>query len=1306
MPNVLTQTLANLKSKEYRDQIVQKNIEGVKQFGAGAALPFMDSPSINGDHSFDGYSPVAIDMLPALVGAVGQMVKPGSNIPYATNALKRVSAASDTLNNALGIQDPTDPAMIAANLAGGLIIPAGAPGKGLKAVKAATLAGKAANAAKTTARVAADMVVPFRQTGVKTALATQVPFGLGLNALAQDHAKKSGLPLPEDKHAEAFDPAKVLDPQMQGELEVARLNGDQNTEHEIMQAALDAWEANANDPEQVLKDVAPEPDWKGPAAKIVLAAAGIGLGAWGVKQAITKARLNHTSALTGLQTKEQLSSLPTKMVAGLAQADQPVRSAVKGAVNPVEFEKFKAKLDAITTAPMNTRIQHSMVTGEMPNSSIAVRPLASSLEAMTKSVTPQESQVISDGLLARNALDDISKTGTQAAFNDKTPEELTLLAQRLENDPKLAKWGTQIKQHYRDQLDYLLDRGMITPEMHRAFIDARPNFVHMSKTATFDDNFSTLFGQGSLGAPARNQMEQLLARSTDEFGGVQVGAAADPIRELPGQLASIVKKAEVNDIKKQFFDIAANNAELSKFVSKVPKGEQPHTRDGLHTIYRNGVAEHYIVKDPALSTALEFTPNVAKTAFASLFGPVKKLTETMITGAGAPLFSGTSAAYDTITGIMLRPKGFDLGLLNEGLNRAGSPVTLGGFDPTVWLSAPVGALRLAGDSLTESLAQDLTTRLMKDHDWFVQAVGPQNAQALQARLASSYQASIKANMDRYGATSAGLFDAADPTHVGHGMADIAPTFYSASSKKAWEEAVQGNANFITGLMKGGKSLFEQARASSIARAYLGTVKLLHEGFRYQAFATNLPKAIGDDDLMKMLASKTRRVTADIAQTGSSQAYKELASGAMYLNTGVQSLAEVARKIKDQPVTTLTNMTTALASLLAMQYAWAASHPDNAKEIADMSDDQQTRMAKTFGGMDIPVPPELRPVWGPLTALMNEMSGLTEGDFDPNFASAFEEMIDNGVSEEGVMSVRDSLKAGLDAASPVNVGSFPLLNAGAATQGVDLGMTKFTGKPQAIQGQKLSQLAGEGQLTDDAMSATAQHMINDLLGTTVANYARAAMDAERAMGAGASTEDAAKVAWSRFLDNTEKAAGPTRGMLFGGYENVRSMNDTTEKMYHKKDAAIDKIGTIFRQDLKQQFVTGADPRYAMLRAQDTVLPEYQNTMLLPIGAITADMSKAMAPLKSQLNTYKKQADEVKNQKTSTIQERNKQINDWNDQQRDVIQQLLIMQRMAEDQIREVTGDKTFTYQNFDPDKYKEMSYPPAVATGPPTGGSPP
>jgi hypothetical protein len=155
----------------------------VKQLGAGALETTVANSATPQDRNSGialgglGYRPAIVDQPGALIGLVqtltGHTPAQGS---YAAEALRRSRLASARTNATLGITDPQDTNETALRVAGSLLIPG--PKEGVVA-KAAEGAGYLERAARGTARVATEMALPLRQTGLKgAAAATAVGTGI------------------------------------------------------------------------------------------------------------------------------------------------------------------------------------------------------------------------------------------------------------------------------------------------------------------------------------------------------------------------------------------------------------------------------------------------------------------------------------------------------------------------------------------------------------------------------------------------------------------------------------------------------------------------------------------------------------------------------------------------------------------------------------------------------------------------------------------------------------------------------------------------------------------------------------------------------------------------------------------------------------------------------------------------------------------------------------------------------------------------------------------------------------------------
>lgn len=1295
------------KTQTVREHTLQSGIpEGVKRVVAGPASYFSD---ITGNNP--GYFPAAPEQLAAFGYMLADLI-PGTDFGddnYFTRATERVIAADDSMRHFLDITPPENVGDLALEIGGSLLLPGpkitgavrGAPNL-LGKTSIPFLSGRSGGLIQDAADVAVETLLPLRQGNLVPALATQVPLGIGITETIDaagnldDPGYKGFVDwIDSSTREEGHIKDGIPDEIKQGFL---ALDENDPKREQVAELILEAIETG-----EYVAPQGPEPAWRN-SLGVGSAFTALGLGTLGVRQYARQnasQRLRGTTSLTGVEYNPITTSVGTQAIGSVVQADQPIREAVRSSID--QSDPVIRRLDRVTAPSLNTITSHGIATGEFPNSAIKATPVAATLNAVAKDLSAEEWTVLSDGLLARNALDDLNNTGNQAAFNDLTPDELQIRAERLENDPKLARYGEAVKRHYRDNIDFMLEQGLITAEMHTALTTARPNYVHMSRNLITEDAPGTLFGGTRFSQSAREHLNDLLGRNTEEGSGVQTGRAADPVRELAGQSVNVMRRAEINNIKKELFDIFENNTALADVVKRIPDGEQPKNLEGIHDVIVDGTRRYYKITDPALDAAMRFNPYLGHSVTRMALGFPKRMQEFWLTGPGNPFFAPTAAAYDTFTGMALRPRGYDLGLGSELLNRVfprsgGLLDQVKAADPTTLVSAPVGAVRLLYDEFIGGAARSLTDQLMRQDGPMYNILGPQNATLLRDRLAAAYDGSVRSLMDQYGASTAGIIHTTDANLQARALADLAPNFFSRASRRAMEEALNGDPSFFNGIVQGSRAAGNNARANAITRLYMNVVRSMHEGFRYQAFATNLPKVRNDPEGLQRIASQTRRISGDVMQRGSGEAAGFVTSTAMYANPAIQGLSQVARQLKDQPVTTATNTLTMLTMLTALTYGAAASDPRVAAQMQAMTDDEVSRKAITYGGIEIPISPELRMLWGPYAALMNEISGINSGQFNPDIGQVLDRWLDGeiDVSEEGEFSIAESLKAGVESTMPLQFGSFPVVNAMLSTQGIDAGMTRYTGSPQEIATQNRSGLGGEGALTGDAVSAQTMSMIEDIMGATVANWFRMGMDIDRALDADAETDEAIQVGISRLEDNTVRSSGITRGMLFGNYEKVQSANDTETRLWYAKDEGIERARSILRQDVVQAYVTGADPRSALLRNTDTIPPDLSGTALVPIGLVSADLMKAVRPLQTRLNELRDQVAETQNQRLSTIEERNAQINEFNEERRELTAQMLLIAKQAEEAIRQTIGDPSFSYQNFDPEVYRNMAFPPVAS----------
>lgn len=1316
-----------------------------KQAVSGAIQTYSTGTSIK-DAQIPIVEPSAVGLY--RLGQLGTEVLPFSHrlyIPAMEEAGKKFDRNRAEVQRRLGISEPENMLEVGAEMLPNFIIPGRAPATAAQKV-AATAAKKSLPRviAEGAGKTAVELAIPLRQGGAKTVAAvTGLGMGLSEGADALDNDPNyRGL-------ADALKPERaIMQPELVKEwvdylapetVEIynqALQTGDQDTIDEIMEGA---YEMQQNDKIAALEP--PKPDWeteKAQAAALVVAAIGAGLGVRALNK--VKSRLLTSSALTGQGQADNYTDAATKVVQGLAQHDQAARVATEEMTGGKFFGRnsaqrlWEAKFDAVSSPSLNSKFNHFANTGEIKGANTVAEPVGPLLSSIAKDLTPDERALLSDGLLASTSLDDRLRTGVATSFKSHRDGhqiddvELTQIADAVKNSPKLAGYAQAIKDQYRKMLDLRLEKGMISKDQYDAFVDARPNFVHMSKNEA-ESFMNGFLRNDATSVPSDARKGTLWARSTQEGGGVTGGEAADPIVELTSHWAKTLREVAVHDTKKEWLELAANHPELSKVVRMLPVGKSADSLDGakVHTVYENGMPRHYYIKDKALAEALDFSPQVAKGALSAVISLPKRIFEFGTTGAGNPFFAPTAMMYDTVAGIINRPKNYELGVLNEFMRKASKgKVGVGGFDPTMWVSAPIGAVRLLADQLTEAMAKNLAQQLQFSTGPVYEALGPQATKALETRLAAAYQASVKASMEKYGAANSSIFTAGEVSQLSPGLVKIAPEFATDAALQAVRDAWNGDAKMAQKVLATSAKLGEAGivalRSTSIAQAYTSLLRSMHEGFRYQAFATNLPRVIGDEDAMQIMASQTRRISGDMAQSGSGPPLVQgVRNSAIYANAGVQGLTQFARMMKENPVVFTANLAQVMLSTGAFFLGYASLSQENRDKIRAMSDDDLARMVPTFGGLHVPIEPTMRPVIGPYIAVLKDISGMNSvnedgtDNFDPNIQSMAFRLLENGLTEEAAFSAASARDQGLKGLLPVNEASFPLANAIAAgVSNIDLSFTRYTNDgtprdPQGVRMQEVSPMGGEGKLIGDAMSARWQKVLENTVGGHIAGYARAAFDAERAVEGGSGSDKAFEVAMSRIVDNWAKTK-PAGAMIFQNHTIAQSPNTTEFKLFYKKKEGYEQAIEIMNKIILTPNTTSKDPATAMLSQLDEfdILQnqELAGTQLGIIGGTAVSLQKYVrkSDLDRYINGLKTQIEEVQNQRNTTIEERNEKINELNEERLKAISQWNDMLQLGEQSIRENIGDPTFTWQAFakDPDRYKQPvpPQPPAELPTPP------
>ena len=1309
---------------------IQEGIpEDARRFGGAAILPFTDAPGDFGLQMGDrgGYFPAGVEMAPGMLYSLIDMI-PGTNFDtgsgdlldpigsYFEGAANRTAGAQQQLYEATGLEAPSNLYEGFLEVVGSNLLPVGKRvpggpntlgrisrnlqrefGNGRTGGVAGYFSGRSGGLLQGAADTIGAFAVPFRQGNFlpevagQTALVTTI--NEGLDAENYD-AQYSGLvDWLDGITREDPDPIKAL-PE---ELQIAFEQGDDTAKNEIMAHLTGGMEAGF-----YTMPEAPEPGWRS-AASVLGAAAGAGVGFMGIRGAMRNANFRNRTELAGRAPIMNSTSLSSRIMGGLAQGDQLVRDFIRGNNGN---ENLVNRLTRQTPQASAGIIGHSMITGEFPNSPTRRAPLAPTLEALAKDLSPQEWNELADGLIARSALEDFATAGEQTSLAGRSVAEIQAIADRMANNPRLMAHADRIGTHYTEALDYARENGYISDNMFNELRAARPNYVPMGKSDANVQEGSTLFGQSRLSAETRTGIENLYTRNTEELAGTPAGQVTDPIRQLPLYTANIIRQVEQNNLRRDIIDTHGGNSDA---IVRIPAGGDLSGKTVI-TIHRDGVMEHYNVRDQSLYDALQFNNGIAKNAFFDIVAFPNRIMQNSLTGPLSPFFAGiTSPAFDVVGGAFMRPKGYDLGLISEAANRlipdldtlipSNTPAAritkeslrivgdrLKALDPTQLLAPATGAARAGWDQLIGGMANSAAEQIIRQKGVLYNILGPQGLDQFSNTLALWYRESISAQMDRAGAGSSSLMTVDEGTSAPAAIHNAAPNFAERASRRAMNDAIAGNPGTINTLVQGGNGFLRRVGITPVVRAYMGLTRMLGEGTRYAAFATNAPRAARSAEDLQEVGNQTRRLSGDMREHGSAEYVQNATKQIMYSNPAIQGFAQLGRQLfVDQPLTTAANLATIPMAMIAMQY-YSANDEATQDYIRSLTPEQQASRVVLAPDVWYPVEPNLRPLWGPIALTLNDISGLNEGEYDFSFANAINQLIDGDyvLSEQGALNVNEGFTKPLEQLNPFSGGN-QVVNAIAASQGTDLGMSKYAGEPIEIQGQRVSAFGGEGQLTGDALTARQMAVIEELTTALTTNFLRTAFDVRRALDEDVDAEDALAIGASRMLDQTVRRSGPVRGLLFGDYIAERSANTQNRRLYFTKVEGIDRIMLMRNLDMNNQDFTSRQPT-RVDRPNENEQTNIQGTMLIPIINITENMHTQTRRLRDRIGGLEKAIRDVRNQSRTSIEERNEAVNGYREEIEELTSQLLEQVQGAEARIRQVTGDASFSYQQFDPERY--------------------
>lgn len=1264
----------------------------IKQALAGAAEGTIANSSESG-----GYRPAVVDSIPAVAGVIASLInqrkdgKPFDNSnpveQVISNSLRRAQLASKRTNQTLGINNPQNTEELGMRILGSLVIPSpkaataarvlNKTAAGKKVVDATEKVVKATpKAVRKTAKVAAEIATPLRQT--KAPAATAV--GVGMTGVLD--TVLDGAVDPET--GVAYDGSILPD-------EEAPVEQLDEIDQLMMQSAVDSGEAEVEDIEVAAVE---EEEAQNRYRDAALALGAVALGGATVKYSgdFIKARRaaatmpENVPAFTSKKFRKSRIGAKDKLIANVAQQDQPIRSMADEFLGRNYAKQWGYKADRMTNVSIGSRTRHLFQTGEMPSTNARTVKLAPIAEAYAKELSPDEQRLISDALLAASSLDDFKLTGTLSSLNKDingnpvTPAQLRQLVQGVRSNPKYSKYFDAIQQSYDDLAKFRVLRGRDTIDGYNQLRRDRPNYVAMNRNLDLDVN------PLSVSRPYSANADQGMgaARAVGEGEGVQgTTGVGNPFVSLFDEWTNEVRRSDLNDLRADFLVNMDAAGALNSKGQQIIKAVSPNsTGDNIHTVRVNGKQMAFRVLDPHVEKALHMSPRSS----VKILEAIRQANQSMTTGALATVFNLFTAIktpiYDTTMGMLIRPKGTKLGLLNEvfGTNLP---------DPTALTSAYTGAARYLWDDMKGSIATTLRDNVIRDHSWLKGLIGERNLDNLASVFENAYENSIKADMDRTGITSITMHGSPDASELVSGIDQVAPHFADAAGNMLLEDInaarVAGDVTAMQASLGAGRSIFGKAKASQIVRAYGNVLEAMHNGFRYSAHAANRN---GVANLDKHI-SDMRRLSADSAQHGGSDLLNQTLGSFAYANLGIQSLYELGRRASENPTNFLFNVGTTLSVAAALHYSALGSDPDAAEKHAKKTPQQKASSLTTFGGNEIPLDPVMRLFASAIFPIYDQISGLNDGNYNDNFFQVMESWLTGDapdMTEESAEDQSIQLWQAVKDNNPFHPSGFAPANIALASAGVDVGMSRMTGETMMEREQNLTGMEAGSRRPDSLGSAHLENMMTALFSTVGRSLYSMADDAYRAYGASGDLNKGLDMGMQRWKDTAAKGAGQAKSLLFGNLPSVESAADINYQLMKERDKGIEQALKLYQTDVKTGGVTSTfRPKYSefMPSEQDVLKPEVNGTEAGYIAEMASQLERLHLSKNRQiLSALGEKVEGYNSQYLTSLPSRTENINEINEERRYQRMMMLTTTREYEELISERIG-KPFTFKEFNP-----------------------
>lgn len=965
-------------------------------------------------------------------------------VPGVDEALDQFQASSKLANEVTGSHEPRNFEETMWRMAPSIAIPS--PVK----------LGQAATAAQKVGQLGLEALLPLRQLpgakGVAVAAAVPAAVSETINNWGENAHKDGYQSLMETLTGKVDrpDPIALLDQQLDDVTTATEIEQEVNSVNEQIENKL---------------------------AKIGVGAAVLAGGLYGAKTMLR----NRADARVAARQNTAVEKIAPTGGERVQTAVQDEFAALKGIfrdkTNSDIADVFDSKLSvAANPIAMNTRIDHTVRTGEFPTS---VFSSPNVVTRMPVSPTTWYKDMAQLDTAKRAQLDELLEYGDELdnrriAFRIHGQPTRTRLMQfddaqlnaefaHRYADPDLKRMADQYWGIQRSMLDYMKGRGLLTDVEWQNLVRDHSRYVpnfEQKPVVSGMEKFWRQFERDT-NPYIQKDIEELAHRNYSTGGGL--GTIVKPSEAMLKSVQDVLRFTELNDVRRMFF----------QHTGATPIPGNKAGNDAIRVRTPTGI-KHYKVDDPVIRSTLMYQPQRSIPVFNSM----RRAYQNMTTGLLQPLFSLRAFTYDALSLPAV-----------SGTRKAGLlPAELSGIDVT----ALPGSVYGIGRGLAGNLKAGSSTLLndsLRENGRLVQMFGQQNVQRLADVMASSYEKSTLSILERYGGVSGGKY-----SHT----ADISQI----------EKAIKDYAPELTGHSKG---------AHTFVRGYRALLDSVQNGARLHYAAMNYKPGMSEKDVLKLMKD-VRDLTGDFAVQGSSPKIRGFNTASPYSNVMIQSLARHAKMMKDHPGKYASWIATGVVMPAAYIMQRAA---ELGPEYIDHMMNELTPEQRAGGfvwyheGRDpqqytyIPIPPEFGLFLGMATegidALMGYSTGIYKDPAQANWKAALNRFLDVDTAK----SMASGAGTGLERTTSIAVP--PPIAFGAGLAGLQFGPGQLI--PREIQDRHID----EGNVSDLLFDEQTEVVITALTGALGRQLLETARSAERAYEGTESVPHAVEEGVGRFAD---------------------------------------------------------------------------------------------------------------------------------------------------------------------------------------------